>query len=262
MSYPDYPSNRLIVDDVDLTEEYGIILLDGYTIDPPEPKTYMVDIPGGDGKLDLTDILIGRTAYNTRTMSFNCCVINVDKIELMKSKLNSFLHGKMHEFSITMDPGYIYKGRFSVSEYSYAVYDVGKVLAFKITIEADPYKKMSKSYSFDAVGGILCTMANGYGYITPTVTSGGNVKVIFENKVINIESPEWKSDNFRLREGDNVVYLNSHEIHNLTWGDISSNGTTWSDFKGKKLFEWYKSVGEVDQSLAEAVKIHYDRSDI
>ena len=115
MSYPDYPSNRLIVDDVDLTEEYGIILLDGYTIDPPEPKTYMVDIPGGDGKLDLTDILIGRTAYNTRTMSFNCCVINVDKIELMKSKLNSFLHGKMHEFSITMDPGYIYKGRFSVN---------------------------------------------------------------------------------------------------------------------------------------------------
>ena len=57
MGYPDYPNNRLIVDGKDLTKEFGIILGDGYVMEPPSPKTYIVDIPSGNGKLDLTESL-------------------------------------------------------------------------------------------------------------------------------------------------------------------------------------------------------------
>ncbi len=35
MSYPDYPENRLIVNGVDLTLKYGLILIDGYKLESP-----------------------------------------------------------------------------------------------------------------------------------------------------------------------------------------------------------------------------------
>ena len=147
MSYPEYPKNRLIVGDadsgvnIDLTVKFGMILLDGYSINPPTLKTYYVDVPGSDGKLDLTDVLMGRAAYNNRTMEFTFCVIGVTDIEAKKQEINEFLHGKAYDFKITMDPNYIYHGRFMISEYSHGVYNVGKVLSFKLSIDADPYKK-------------------------------------------------------------------------------------------------------------------------
>lgn len=262
MSYPDYPKNRLIVNNVDLTEKYGMILMDGYTLNPPEPKLYSIDIPGGDGKIDLTETLLGRTTYNNRTMEFNFCIVNVDNVEARKSYINEFLHGKAYDFRITMDEGYIYHGRFTVGEYGYGVYDVGKVIMMKVTVDAEPYKKRSESYSFSAVGGVLIKLSNGNKLVTPTITSGGNLKAIFNNKTIYINSTEWRNDLIRLNEGDNELYLNSYEVHNLTWGDLRTSNITWGQFKKKRLFEWYKSVGTVDQSLAEKVNIYYDWSGI
>ena len=140
-----YPKNRLIVvdngNDIDLTTKFGLILLDGYTINPPPLKTYYVDVPGSDGKLDLTEALRGRASYDNRTMEFTFCVINVENIEAKKSELNKFLHGKRYDFKISMDPNYIYHGRFTITEYSYGVYDVGKVLSLILSIDAEKKKK-------------------------------------------------------------------------------------------------------------------------
>ena len=140
-----YQKNRLIVidneNDIDLTTKFGLILFDGSTINPHPLNTYYVDVPGSDGKLDLTEALRGRASYDNRTMESTFCVINVENIEAKKSELNKFLHGKRYDFKISMDPNYIYHGRFTITEYSYGVYDVGKVLSLKLSIDADPYKK-------------------------------------------------------------------------------------------------------------------------
>ena len=65
MSYPDLPNNRLIVNGVDLSIRFQMVLLDGYTLEPPEPKTYTVDIPGGNGVIDLTRLLPGMSPIRT-----------------------------------------------------------------------------------------------------------------------------------------------------------------------------------------------------
>ena len=127
MSYPDYPNNRLIVDGVDLTEKYQMILLDGYTLEPPEPKTYTVDIPGGDGVIDLTETLNGDTVYNNRKQKFTFYVIGTSTFERVKTEVSNFLHGKAFDYKITMDPDYIYHGRFKVSSYNHAAYSIGIV---------------------------------------------------------------------------------------------------------------------------------------
>lgn len=262
MSYPEYPENRLIVNNVDLSEKFGMILVDGYNMPPPSIKTYSVDIPCGDGKLDLTEALRGRTTYDNRSMEFQFCILNATNIEETKKRINEFLHGKAYDFMVTMDPDYTYHGRFTISNCVYGVYDVGKVLSMKITVDAEPYKKRPESYSFSAVGGILYTLSNGLKLVTPTIISGGNLKVIINNRTVYINSKEWKSDLIRLNEGDNELYFNSYEIHNLTWGDITTKNITWEQFKKKRLFEWYKSVGTIDHSLAEKVNVYYDWSGI
>ena len=96
MSYPDYPKNRLIVDGTDLTTKYGLILADGYALDPPEPKTYTVDIPGGDGVIDLTDSLLGDTAYKNRKMELEFYIIGLTDAQEFEAKMTDvkrYLHG-------------------------------------------------------------------------------------------------------------------------------------------------------------------------
>ena len=85
---------------------------------------------------------------------------------------------------------------------------------------------------------------------------------LYIHKTFYINSTEWCNELIRLNEGDNKLYLNSYEIHNLTWGDLRTSNITWGQFKKKRLFEWYKSIGTVDQSLAEKVNIYYDWSGI
>ena len=69
-SYPGLPDNRLIVNGIDLSMKYGLILIDGYELDPPSPKTTTVDIPGANGSIDLTEALNGDVVYDNRTKKF------------------------------------------------------------------------------------------------------------------------------------------------------------------------------------------------
>ena len=110
MTYPDYPNNRLIVNDVDLSIRFRLFLLDGFTLSPPEPKTYTVDIPGGDGVIDLTESLTGDVAYNNREMEFTFVSLDVEDYEYAKTRLSNFLHGKEYDFKMTMDPDYNRQG--------------------------------------------------------------------------------------------------------------------------------------------------------
>ena len=86
--YPALPKNRLIVNNIDLTEEYGMILLDGYKNNPPTVKSQDIDIPGRDGKMDLSELLLGRPVYNSRTLEFSFICINVADVELKKTEIS------------------------------------------------------------------------------------------------------------------------------------------------------------------------------
>ena len=132
------PNNRLIVGGVDISEEYGLILMDGYTLTPPASKRYTVDVPGGNGLIDLTDVL-GDVAYSNRQQSFNFAVLRdetdspietIQQYEKIKTRISNDLHGRKFKYQMTMDPGYIYEGRFEIKDYPYEQYD--KILRTKL----------------------------------------------------------------------------------------------------------------------------------
>ena len=258
--YPELPKNRLFVNGIDLTEEYGMILLDGYKNDPPAVKTQEIDIPGRDGKIDLSELLLGRPSYNDRTLEFSFICINVKDVEAKKTEISSLLNGKSYDFRMTIDPLYTYHGRFTVSNFAHTIYDVGEVLTFNLKVTANPFKTRSFGYSIPAVGGVVTNINVGSSSVAPLITSDGNIVVEFNKKTYNISSSSYQSEDLKLPIGVTSVYICSAPIYNCTWGDMES--TTWSQFKNKRLCEWYTSKGTVDQSIAQPVSISFDRSDL
>lgn len=246
MSYPQLPNNRLIVNGVDTSEKFGMIMADGYTLTPPTPKTYIVDIPGGNGKIDLTESLLGDTAYDNRSMDFVFYIINPDNFERVKTEISNFLHGKSYDYQITMDPEYTYHGRFSVTDYSHKVYaSPNKLGTIKISVDADPFKhKKDSIYKIDAIGGTTLYLDSGRERVRPKIETDCFLKVIYKDKMYNLPKGTWTINDILFEEGLNEIYFSSFDVRNLKWEDLINNGITFGQFKDKALYEWYKLNGE------------------
>ena len=240
----DYPNNRLIVNGVDLTQKFQMILADGYTLTPPSIKTYTVDIPGGHGKLDLTEALFGDVAYNNRKQEFIFYLINAKDFEKAKTDISTMLHGKYFEYKMTMDPEYTYKGRFTIDSYSHTAFSSGNLGEIKISIDADPFKyKKDRVFVISAIGGETYSFESGRKRVLPSIETDGLLKVIYNGKLFTLPKGTWKLNELVFNSGQNEVYFNSFDVRNLTWGQLKDT-TNWGQFKEKKLYEWYKSNGD------------------
>lgn len=244
MSYPDYPNNRLIVNGVDLTIRYQMILLDGYTLSPPEPKTYTVDIPGGDGVIDLTNSLTGDVSFKNRQQEFVFMVVNPDSFERVKTDVSNFLHGKSFDYQMTMDPGYTYHGRFIVDGYSHKLYSYpGLVGTFSIKIDADPYKlKKHMTYNLNAAGGKMFRLESGRKPVHPVIECKQSSTVRWKDVIIQVPVGTYRLNDVLFTQGYNEIYINSFEVlytlwrelgegaeHQLTWDEASSKQYRWDD---------------------------------
>lgn len=109
---------------------------------PPPTKTHYVDLPGGNGKLDLTESLTGYPVYENRTGSHEFYVVNgYQTWDALYSTILNYLHGRTMRAYLEDDPYFYYEGKFEVDEWrsdrSYSI----------ITINYDvyPFKKAPSS---------------------------------------------------------------------------------------------------------------------
>ena len=104
----------------------------------PQVKTSYIDLPGGDGVLDLTTSLTGRPMYGNRQGSFEFIVMN-DYGEWYErySDIATYLHGKEYRAILDDDPEYYYEGRFAVNQWK-----TGKNYStITINYNVGPYKR-------------------------------------------------------------------------------------------------------------------------
>lgn len=243
MSYPDLPNNRLIVNGVDLSIRFQMVLLDGYTLEPPEPKTYTVDIPGGNGVIDLTEALTGDVAYKNRKQEFTFAVIDVKNFEKVKTEVSNFLHGRAFDYTMTMDPGYTYHGRFTVDSYSHAAYANGLLGQFKVTVDANPYKlKEHCAYRLNATGGNLYRFESGRRPVHPIIECNSPCIVTIDGKDVTIPVGTYQLNDLVFKSGYNDLFLNSCQLQIVTWGDLRSNDQdkTWNELLSNRWYELQK----------------------
>ena len=90
-------------------------------VNPPSVTEKYVDIPGRDGRLDITELLTGAAVYGDRTGSWEFYIdhdhISNYKWQNLYTNVMGFLHGKWVTVVLEDDPDYRYYGRTRVSAF-------------------------------------------------------------------------------------------------------------------------------------------------
>lgn len=116
---------------------WGLLLKTYPYFSPPEPKTKLVEVPGADTVIDLTEALTGSVKYGIRQGRFEFWVMDGrQKWPSVYSSIMNELHGKRVKITIDDDPNYYYLGRVKVNEW-----ESDKATAtIVLTAEVEPYK--------------------------------------------------------------------------------------------------------------------------
>lgn len=172
-------------------------------IGSPSPKTESVDIPGGDGVLDLTDFF-GETKYNNRQLSFDFST-KVPQSQFMElfSAIQDAVHGKKMNIVIDEDSGWYYTGRITVSEWK-ADKTIGMIT---VDCDCEPYKmKIDETVITKSVSGATSiTLANSRKTVVPKVTLDSEMTIAFGQYSGTFSAGTYIIPSLRLKEGNNTL---------------------------------------------------------
>lgn len=214
------------------------------SFNPPTVKSQYVDIPGGNGVLDLTESLTGYPLYNTRTGSWEFYVENGFKPwDELYSEISNYLHGQKLRAILEDDPGFYYEGRFTVDEWN------SDSWWSTITISYDVY-----SYKKELTSSLENWLWDPFDFETGIVREYGELEV---NDTLTLEIPsrqeyicpkiivtssdgtgmnlQYNSKTYHLNDGENL-------LPEVTFGGgvtvtlkFTGNGTVSVDYQGGSL---------------------------
>lgn len=119
-------------------EDWHLIPSSRPLVAPPAVKTSYVEIPGGNGSIDLTETLSGRPTFQNRSGSWEfVCDNDFLPWHVLYSEIMNYLHGRKFRCYLEDDPEYYYEGRFSVNQWSSAQ----KYSVIVINYNVAPFKK-------------------------------------------------------------------------------------------------------------------------
>lgn len=199
-------------------------------VNPPTVKTNVVDIPGGDGALDLSTALSGRPIYKNRTGSWEFIAENGFKewADLF-SEIMTYLHGQKLKAVLEDDPDYYYEGRFSVNEwksdpyYSLIVigYDVGPYKKENDGLDEnwlwDPFNfetDIVRNYRNLPVDGTLTMIVIGSNMpgVPTIITSDSGISVTFGGETYRLAKGINVIDDIVLESGENELTFSGKGI--------------------------------------------------
>ena len=184
------------------------LILASKTIGTPSPKTETIDIPGGDGVLDLTDFF-GEPKYNNRNLSFDfSTMVPMSEFMTVFSAVQNALHGKRMAITLDEDPEWYYTGRISVSEWK-AERNIGRLT---IDCDCEPYKMSNNPtvISKNVNGTEIITLPNSRKRVVPEVKieSESGLNIVYQvGNVWDLGSGSYTLPELELADGDNTVTI-------------------------------------------------------
>ena len=197
--------NEVFFDGIASFRDWGIYL-SSIVIDDPKPKEIYVDIPNGDGALDLTEALTGEVHYESRPFE---AVFTIKpetySVELVRY-LRSYLNGKQRTIRTKEEPGYYLIGRCATSVKKDGVL---AVLTVKATCQPWKYKNdvTAINTTIGASGTTSITLPNERKRVIPTITASAAVTVVFNSQTISVNAGTQRLTNIALSYGDNVLTI-------------------------------------------------------
>lgn len=195
------------------------LILSSKTIGSPSPKTETIDIPGGDGVIDLTEYF-GEVKYENRILSFEFSSI-VPKSEFMNlfSLVQNALHGQKMQIVLDDDAEWYYIGRITVSEWK-ADRNIGKLT---IDCDCEPYKtKLAETVIASEVNGeITVILPNSNKTVVPTIDITGEVSLTYGTNFYTLAEGRYDLPAVRLAKGENTVLLSGAGTATFTYRERS-----------------------------------------
>lgn len=210
--------NGIRFDDVHSYNDLNLVLSE-VNIPPATAKTNFVDIPGGDGSVDLTEAL-GEVKYNDRECTFTFTVFPSDDFEVKKRQVSNLLNGKRCKIIVDKDPDYYWLGRCSINEYA-SEKNIHKVVVGAVV---SPYKLRHRQTSVTIPAGtsVVRTLQNSRKTAIPTITCTAEATVVFNGNTFKFNVGTHKNLNIVLVEGGNTVTVTSTKavVFNYQEGDL------------------------------------------
>lgn len=188
------------------------LVLSSVDISPAKPKTNYVDIPGGDGSADLTNVH-GEVKFSMRTMKFTFVMnpsgdLSEAAWESKKTEISNLLNG-IHFERITLDKDsdYFYTGRCTVDSWQ----SDRRVRTFVVSASVFPYKhKQAETVAtFDlSAAARNVTIQNSRKSVIPEIVcSNDNCIVACGGYSVSMKAGTHKFLEIQFVEGANIVSI-------------------------------------------------------
>lgn len=117
---------------------WNLMLKSPPEISPPKPKTKIIQVPGSNTVIDLTEALTGEVKYEPRTIRCEFCVNGGrPKWPAVYSAVMNDIHGKRMQIIMDDDPNYYYLGRVAVDQWE----SEEATATIVITADVEPHKR-------------------------------------------------------------------------------------------------------------------------
>jgi len=195
------------------------LVLSKVDIPPAQAKTNFVDIPGGNGSVDLTEAL-GEVKYKDRKCSFTFTAFPCDDFEEKKREISNLINGKRCKITVDKDPDYYWLGRCFVNKYKSS----GMVHTVVVDATVSPYKLKREETRVIIPAGesVVRTLINARKRVIPTITNASAANIILGETAVTLEAGTHRIPDIELVEGENEVTVTSTENVLFVWqeGDL------------------------------------------
>lgn len=215
------------------------LIMTGKEISSPTPKLKLIEVPGRDGDIDLSEVLTGDVVYENREIKMS--FYSPKKIEDWSneiSEINRNFAGKIVHLIFDDDMNFYWNGRITSIQPKYD--GPNETLEIKVTADPFKYDVVSSAVdwewdSFDFDTGIINEMGqlvvDGTTKVTlicrtkimvPIFKASTSMTVEYDNETYNLKAGEQKLYELFLKEGENELIFRG-------------NGTITIDYVGGVL---------------------------
>lgn len=87
-------------------------------VEPAEPRLNLIEIPGADGAVDMSEQPAGRVTYDTRIVTWTFALYPGENWDAKHRQVSNVLNGRRCNITLDTDPEYYYQGRLRVKKHN------------------------------------------------------------------------------------------------------------------------------------------------
>lgn len=189
-------------------DAWGLLLASGWNLEAAQPKTSFVEVPAGDGALDITDVLAGEPRYQTRNISFGLVLTQPEgEWESIRQTVENYCAGQRMNLVLPHDQKHYLTGRISAGDLER---QAGSAV-INLSAICDPWRYKTNetvvSLTVPASGTITGNLRNERRRVIPEITTDGPVDVTINSVTQSISAGTFTFTDFILEPGNNDVVV-------------------------------------------------------